>query len=641
MSVTLETLEKYNKAYMEGNPLISDDEYDRLQEEYVKEHGEQSRLYTRSTQTKTVSDLVGTLPKVYGVTQTMRPEQTSYVDWVTKNKINPDMRIIVQPKFDGCSVAYDSKEDRYFKRGDYDNGESEEVTNVFKRTWFPDQKHIETMCDGCKFEMIMGDKVFAEYASGDTYETPRDAAVAWMRKAQHNEQHISSNAFCFTTLIPLRELTEGKQFVSSFIKKYSLDTTVGDYEGIQRFINDLLSNCASVEIEEELALDVNRTQNFRCDGVVVSVLNEDETIFKEVAIKILHDVHTAKLVDIEYQLGNTGKITPVAKITPTLFADGKRTVTSITLSTIKRVQDMTLRHNDTVEVMYNIVPYLIGSKHDGDYPFNIPTKCPICGHRLDITHPETVRCTNRDCTGRKIGDITRYVIKMRMLGISKATVTKLYESGLVESISDLYKLTKEDITSLDGYKEKSADNILRIINESSQDVPVSRWLGGLPFKDVDAKKWEIILNGFFGNDEMKKGNGIKMYIDSDPSKFIEEVLSGYYVGIGDMTYRSINEGWMRNIDEMRKIAKHVTFKATTNVSNSKPLTTYVTFTGCRDEELVNWLLSKGVGTIDFGSKTEYLIVPNKTYENNKTAKAKSKGLIILPIDEVEDFFEPF
>ena len=630
MSVTKEELEKYNAAYMEGKPLISDEEYDRLQEEYVNEHGEQSRLYTRSQQTDSVGALVGTLPKVYGVTQTMRPEQHSYVHWV-ESKVwlkgvgivsEPDkFTIIVQPKFDGCSVAYDAHTHQYFKRGDYDNGESEEVTDIFKDYYFIDKKHVDDMCDGCKFELIMSTEQYQQFPM---YETPRDATAAMLKKGT-----IASHG----TLIPLRELVGNRQYVSRPLKDISLQTTLNDYDGIQKFIKEILDNGATFEFYE---------YTFKCDGVVVSVLRDDESIFAEVAIKIIHDVHEAKLLDIEYQLGNTGKITPVAKITPTLFADGKRTVSSITLSTLDRVQKMTLRRNDTVSVMYNIVPYLIDSKHDGDVPLPIPTKCPICGHKLDLSHLETVRCMNPDCTGRKIGDITRYVIKMRMLGIAKSTVERLYEAGLVTCISDLYKLTKEDIMSVDGYKEKSADNIIRIINNSSQDCPVSRWLGALPFKDVDAKKWELILNGFFGNDEMKKSNGIRMYVDSNSNKFIEEVLTGYYEGVGDITIRVINEGWMRNIEEMRKIIKHISFRITTSVSNpGVPITTYVTFTGCRDEELVEWLLNKGVATIDFGSKTEYLIIPNKDYQNNKTAKAKSKGLYILPIGEVKDFFEPF
>ena len=612
MSVTKEELEKYNAAYMQGHPLISDEEYDALQEAYVKEHGESSRLYTRSAQTETVSDLVGTLPKVYGVTQTMRPDQKSYDDWVKTNKLDPDMKIVVQPKFDGCSIAYDAKEHRYFKRGDYDNGESEEVTNIFEKMYFWNKEFVDNACDGSKFEMMMGDDIYQ--ARFKEYETPRDAAVAYIRKAQKNPSFDPFDANRTLVLIPLRDMINGKQYIPSYLGDISLKTTVGDYDSIQRFINELLSNGAALDLGLGACQmgNLEYIDTYKCDGVVVSVLDEDDSIIKEVAIKIIHDVHEAKLLDIEYQFGNTGKITPVAKISPTAFADGKRTVTSITLSTLDRVKKMNLRHNDTVRVMYNIVPYFIDSKHDGDYPFHIPHKCPICGADLDMSHLETVRCMNPECSGRKIGDITRYCISMRMLGISEATITKLFEAGKVTCISDLYTLTKEDIMSIDGYREKSADNIIRIIWNAAQDCPISRWLGALPFKDISSKKWDVLLNAFIGNDELLKSNKMRNYIENEPNEFLSDIMSMYFVGIGPLTLAAINEGWMRNIDEMRRIIKNISFRVTT-VSSNKPITSYVTFTGCRDTELVEWLNKKGIGVIDFGSKTQYLIIPNKEY----------------------------
>ena len=634
MSVTKEELDRYNKAYMEGKSLIPDDEFDRLQEEYIREHGEQSRLYTRTQQTGTVNVLTSTLPKVYGIHETMRPEQKSYVEWVESNGFDQNTKIIVQPKFDGCSIAFDAKEKRFFKRGDYDNGESEEVTNIFDKHFFIGRDRVEKMCDGCKFEMIMGDAVYQE--GYKNYETARDAAVAYMRGCQFTPNYDSRDSFFILTLVPLRELIDGKQYVAPFLKTISMETTVSDYDSIQRFINDILSNGASVDLNMVWTDRISRCDNYKCDGVVVSVLNEDESIMKEIAIKILHDVHDAKLVDIEYQLGNTGKITPVAKISPTLFADGKRTVTSITLSTIDRVQKMVLRHNDTVRVMYNIVPYLIDSKHDGDIPFSIPTKCPICGYKLDLSHPETVRCLNPECSGRKIGDITRYVIKMRMLGISKATISNLYDAGVITCISDLYKITKEDIMRVDGYKDKSAENIINTIRNASNDVPVSRWLGALPFKDIDAKTWDIVLNTTFGNDEMRKSNMIQGYLDmEDPEEFIYEVMSGYFDGIGDAKTRAITEGWLKNFNEMQTIIDHITFRITT-VSKPSISLGGVTFTGCRDAELAKTLSEKGYDVIDFSTKTKILIVPNKDYNNNKTAKAKTMGIPIYTIDDVKN-----
>lgn len=623
VEVTREMLDEYTKAYNQGKPLIPDNVYEQLEEEYIRQHGEESRPFLRAKQTDVVTSLTGTLPKVYGVVDAMRANQTSYKDWIRRKNIPSNAKIIIQPKFDGCSVACDS-DMRFFTRGDYDNGESVDVTELFKPYF---DIELPVGCKGMKFEAIISKDIFQSMELYKTYLTPRDATSAII-----TSRNVALSKY--VTLVPLREELQelGVQYVSDQLQQISITTTTAhDYDTIQRFISDKLSDGACAEYNG---------QTYAIDGVVVSVVNDECATLQEIAIKILHDVHNAKLVDVKYQLGVTGKITPVAVITPTLFADGKRTVTNIGLSTIKRVLDMSLRYNDTVRVMYNIVPYLIDSMHDGDMPIQVPTTCPICGDELDLSHPETVRCMNSNCDGRRIGSIVRYVKYMKMIGISKATITNLYESGLVTCISDLYKLTKEKIIQLDGYKETSAENILNSIYSASQECPVSRWLGALPFKDVSSKTWDMLLNQCFGIDELNKSNKIIQYINDDPDKFIYDILTQYYNGIGNATIRAINEGWMKNYLEMREILKHMTFKITT-VSNVSPMNTFVTFTGCRDMELVEWLNNKGIGVIDFGSKTQYLIIPNKEYQNKKTQVAKSKGLYILTIDEVKYFFEPF
>lgn len=621
-------IDEWCKAWSSGHPIVDDNTYDRFVEEYVNDYGESSRPYTRQSQG--INDLVGTLPKLYGVTKTMRPEQKSYVDWMRTKKLTGDEKIIIQPKWDGVSIAYDGN--IFCTRGDYDNGESVDVTDLFNYR----KEYLDKLGYGkaVKFEAIMSMETFKLFKN--KYLTPRDVVSAAITSRNKDVCKLID-------LIPLRYIdNNNNQTVSPLLEEVSITTTTSaDTDTIARFIDDKLNDGAITQFPFDTD-DLNHPNpdNYAIDGVVVSVVDNNGVISEEVAIKILLDVHDSHITNIEYQLGLTGKITPVAIIEPTAFCDGKRTVDHIGLSTLKRVRELNLRYGDTVRVMYNIVPYLIDSKHDGTTPFQIPTKCPVCGADLDLSHLETVRCMNPDCDGRKVGDITRYVVKMNMKGISKSTITKLYESGLVRSIVDLYKLTKEDIMNLDGYKDKSSENIINTIRQSSQDCPVSRWLGALPFKDIDSKTWDIILNLFVGDDELKKGNVIRHYVLDNPDEFLSDVMTRYYPGIGPATLAAINEGWMRRIDMMKELIQYISFRVTSNL-NKRPITTYVTFTGCRDEELTNWLLERGIGVIDFSNRTQYLIIPNKDYQNTKTQRAKDRGLYIIPIDDVRYFFEPF
>lgn len=619
--VTKEELEKYNKAYMDGKPLISDAEWDRLQEEYVREHGESSRMYSRREQTESVNNLVCTLGKVYGVTTTMRPDQVSYRDWIHKNNIDEMQTIIVQPKFDGCSIAMDCNENRWFKRGDYDNGISDEVTDLFYDSKFPEYDRIMEIDDGVKFEYIC--PVGNHYV--DEYYTPRDQAAAFLQKKdpRHYECH----------LIPLRELCNGKQYVAGPLCKMSKLTHAGDYVGIQNFIDDILEQESSV-YQFQVYEDLNYTKfQYKCDGVVVSVINPDKSIAKEVAIKIIFDVNETKLLDVKYQMGLTGKVTPVAIVEPTSFMDGKRTVTHIGLSNIDRVKKMELRYNDTVKVMYNIVPYLIESKHDGELPIPIPQKCPICGSKWDTSVLE-VRCTNLNCDSRRIGDITRYVIQMRMKGLALTTIRNLYDNGLIKTISDLYTLKSEDIQRIDGYGKISADEIVNTIHKSSIDVPIAQWLGALPFENISRKTWDLLLTSAFGNDEMNKANMMIDYIEMEPYEFTNEILSNDYKGIGEVTRNIMETTFIRLINEMRKILPYITFKTTTK--NPHDVKGYITFTGCRPTEGdCRFLGDKGYEIIDFGAKTTHLIIPKDGYENNKTKKCRDRNIPIITYEHID------
>lgn len=613
MAITKDELDRYIRAYMEGNPLISDEEYDRLLEEYLKENGEDKRPYLRQKQSDVINGLVGTLPKVYGVREPMREGQDTYEKWFYRKGINPNAKIIIQPKFDGASVAFD-KSGRFFTRGDYQNGESVDVTDLFKNHNV--SKYMKESTDGVKFEAIMSHENF--YSAGidelGSYLKPLDVVNAII----HSRNDKVSN---YITLIPLRESVGGDVYVCSELQTVSLVTsTADDFEGIQQFIVDKLNDGATVEYGG---------RHYSIDGVVVSVLGPDNETQEEIAIKILNDINETKLVDVVFQFGKTGKITPVAIVEPVQFCDGKRTVDHITVSTLDRVNEMNLRKGDTVRVMYNIVPYLLDSAQDGYERIQLPTHCPKCGAPFEYTSLKTVRCTNPVCQGRKLGSIIRYCEKMKMMGLGESTITTLFDEGFIKEIDDLYTLTVEDITSLPGFKETSATNILKAIHDNSQDVPVCRWLGALPFLDVDSKKWELLITSVLGNDEMYRSNVIRHIFQDAPDEF-DTLLVQNVRGIGTATIKAMNEGFIANKEMFKRLIKFITFKSTTNVSNRGR----VCLTGTRDKTVIDYLTKKGYQVTDSLTKDTVLVVrPDPMFESGKTKKAYDLGIKIITINE--------
>lgn len=619
MSITKEQLDEYIKAYSQGHSLISDEEYDNLLEEYIKENGEENRPFLRVQQSSNVNDIVGTLPKVYGVEKPMREGQKTYVNWLTTKKINTKRHIIIQPKFDGCSVSLDNVSKKFYTRGDYDNGESVDVTELFQHNL--KNMNFSENVSAVKFEAIIPREIFDSLNQNNSYKRPRDMASGIIT----SRDIILSQ---YIMLIPLREYKENEQYVSEELKNLSvIDATADDLDIIQGFIDNKLSDMALIDIDG---------YHFAIDGVVVSVMYDTHTIpSQEVAIKILNNIKETKIINIEYQYGRTGKITPVGILEPVKFDE--ITVDHVGLSNLDRVMALGLKYDDTVRVVYNIVPYLLDSYHDGRYPIPIPTKCPICGAEFNFKTLKTVRCTNPQCTALKIGMITRYCEKMKMMGLSKGTIVKLFEGGLIKNISDLYKLTPDDIMTLDGFKEKSSNNICNIIKRASTDVPLSRWLGALPIKDISSKTWQLIIDAQFPMDEMKASNTIRYHIENgSPMSFMEECIPKYVYGFSVNKYMMLKEGLTLYWDDIHEVIKYVTFKCTTDVNRS--IKGRVTMTGTRDEKLTSYLKEKGYDVNDYSSKTIALIVPFEGYTSSKVVKAKKLGVPIYTIDQAYNAF---
>lgn len=606
--VTKEQLDEYIKAYSEGKPMISDEEYDRLLEEYLRENGESNRPFLRQKQTDSVNDVVGTLTKVYGVTTPMRADQKVYLDWIRTKKISPKTKIMVQPKFDGCSVALDGVINEYFTRGSVDDGESVNVTKLFTNHWKNNIPEIGAI----KFEAIMAHEVFKQLPT--EYKRPRDVVSGTI--TSQNEEFSA-----FITLIPLRLYIDRKEYIPMELKELSLETTADDTEGIENFISNILSDGATVVMNE---------LTYSCDGVVVSVINEDESTGEECAIKILNNIKETKLINIDWQFGKTGKITPVGILEPVYFDNVK--VDHVGLSTLDRVIELGLKYNETVRIVYNIVPYLIDGYHDGSIPIQIPTRCPICGAELNFKTMKTVRCTNPYCKGLKIGLIHRYCEKMRMAGIAKNTLTKFFEVGIVTCIGDLYRLTPDMIMSIDGFKEKSANNIIKSIQSASTNVKLEKWLGALPIKDISAKTWKLVIDAKYPFDTMKAVNAYKENIEhGTPDSFMTECIPNYVHGFSTNTYAAMREGLVLYWAEIVDAIQYISFDILTDTR--KPTRGRVTLTGTRDEKLTRYLLDKGYDVGEYSSKTIALVIPTRDYISNKVQKAKNSGIPIYTIEE--------
>lgn len=225
---------------------------------------------------------------------------------------------------------------------------------------------------------------------------------------------------------------------------------------------------------------------YEIDGVVFKVNNlEDRQKLGvrqrdprwAIAYKFKPRQATTTLKDILVQVGRTGKLTPVAVLTPVQI--GGVEVKRASLHNQSEIEKKDIRIGDTVlvERAGDVIPYVvkpIKDDRDGsEKAFEMPEHCPICHSNVIMSEDKkTTRCTNINCPAQVRERIVHFTQKaaMNIKGLGKKRVIQLMDAGLIKSISSIYDLTKQDIAQLDGYGDKSADNLVEEIEKSKEQT---------------------------------------------------------------------------------------------------------------------------------------------------------------------------
>jgi DNA ligase (NAD+) len=263
---------------------------------------------------------------------------------------------------------------------------------------------------------------------------------------------------------------------------------------------------------------------YEIDGIVVKVDHialQDELGFTgkaprwAIAYKYAARAGITKLEDIRVQVGRTGKLTPVAMLAPVLI--GGTTVRNATLHNMDEIERLGVKIGDWVQVERggDVIPKIAKVIEDKDHPrgtreFVMPEKCPVCGTKVVRTEGEVdYRCLNANCPAKLRETILHFASRgvMNIDGMGDALVTQLTERGLVKNVADIYRLTKDDLLSLERMGDKSAQNILDEI-EASKKLPLERVIYGLGIRFVGARTAQFLAE-HFGSMEALAGAGIE------------------------------------------------------------------------------------------------------------------------------------
>jgi DNA ligase (NAD+) len=283
---------------------------------------------------------------------------------------------------------------------------------------------------------------------------------------------------------------------------------------------------------------------YEIDGIVVKV---DRTALQDelgytgkaprwaIAYKYAARAGITQIEDIRVQVGRTGKLTPVAVLKPVPI--GGTTVSRATLHNMDEIERLGVKIGDWVEVERggDVIPKVNRVLDDKDHPrghktFHMPDKCPVCGGQVIRSEGEADhRCVNANCPAKLRETILHFASRgvMNIDGMGEALVNQLTDRGLVKNVADIYKLTKQDLLSLDRMGEKSAQNILREI-EASKKLPLERVIYGLGIRFVGERTAQFLAEELGSMDALMNASQEELQQVNEVGPRIAESIAEFF-----------------------------------------------------------------------------------------------------------------
>ena len=283
---------------------------------------------------------------------------------------------------------------------------------------------------------------------------------------------------------------------------------------------------------------------YEIDGIVVKV---DRTPWQEelgytgkaprwaIAYKYAARGGITQIEDIVPQVGRTGKLTPVAWLKPVPI--GGTTVSRATLHNMDEIERLGVKIGDWVEVERggDVIPKVTRVVVDKDHPrghrlFHMPEKCPVCGGKVVRVEGEADhRCVNANCPAKLWETILHFASRgvMNIDGMGEALVNQLTDRGLVKNVADIYKITKDDLLSLERMGDKSAQNVLDEI-EASKKLPLERVIYGLGIRFVGERTAQFLAEHFGSMDGLMKASAEELREVNEVGPRIAESIAEFF-----------------------------------------------------------------------------------------------------------------
>ena len=571
-----ELLEKYSyQYYVLDSPEISDYDFDMLMQELKKLEAEFPELVLPTSPTQRVGgialskfDKVPHAVQMASLQDVFSFEQVEAFVTRCREELGKT-EFSVEPKIDGLSVSLEYENGvlvRGSTRGDGFVGE--DVTSNI-RTIHSIPLKLENAPEFLEVrgEVYMPRSSFFELVEQQElndetpFKNPRNAAAGSLRQ---KDSRITAKRKLDIFIFNVQQV-RGEEFTSH---SQSLDRlkelgfkTIPSYKVFTDYS----------DIEDEIKrIGVDRSEfSFDIDGVVIKVNDlaqrdimgaTAKTPKWAVAYKYPPEEKETKLLDIEVNVGRTGAITPVAVFEPILLAG--TSVSRAVLHNQDFIDEKDIRIGDTIVVRKagEIIPEVLRSvsHSEGSVPFRLPAVCPVCGTPSVRDEGESaLRCPNMECPAQLLKNMIHFASKnaMNIDGLGEANMKLLVEKELVSSPADLYLLRKEQLTGLERFADRSAENLINAI-QASKNNEADRLLHALGIRNIGQRAAVLLCEKFGSIDSL-------MAADKDDIMSIE----GFGDVMAESVYDSLREPHMAElISRLREYGVNMTYskKASTD-----------------------------------------------------------------------------
>lgn len=550
MKELVELLNRYAyEYYTKDAPSVSDSEYDQLYRELVElETAHPDEILPESPTHRVGGVVLKGFTKyqhqypLYSLQDAFSREELEAFDQRVRKEF-PSISYVCELKIDGLSISLTYENGVLVTgatRGDGSVGE--DITENLKRVKdiplvLPEQVNI-TVRGECYMPRASFDRVnqIRQENGEPEFANPRNAAAGTLRQL---DTKIVAKRNLATFLYQEVSPTDQSSQEGVLEKLARLGFVVNqervlaeDMEQIWDFIQKV------AQLREDLPYDI--------DGIVIKVNDlavQEELGFTvkapkwAVAYKFPAEEKEAKILSVDWTVGRTGVVTPTANLTPVQLAG--TTVSRATLHNVDYIAEKDIHQDDTVIVYKagDIIPAVlrvVKDKRVSDQALAIPTHCPSCQSELLHFEDEVaLRCINPLCPAQIKEGLNHFASRdaMNITGLGPAVVEKLFAAQLVEDVAGIYRLTVEDLLTLEGFKEKSAEKLYEAI-QASKENSAEKLLFGLGIRHVGSKVSQILLQEFHDLDQLATADPERIAGIDSLGMVVAESLKRYFAQEG-------------------------------------------------------------------------------------------------------------